>query len=85
MFDSQRVIDDYMDLQQWRTCYRSLFRVTALLNDSNTLVLGKKKRIILGVQSAIISALIVAFIQITVILLYDFILTLLMHNLYMLR
>jgi hypothetical protein len=42
MFDSQRVIDDYMDLQQWRTCYRSLFRVTALLNDSKTLVLGKK-------------------------------------------
>lgn len=34
------VIDDYMDLQQWRTCYRSLFRVTSLLNDSKSLVLG---------------------------------------------
>ena len=41
MFDSQRVIDDYMDLQQWRTCYRSLYRVTSLLRDSKGLVLGE--------------------------------------------
>ena len=40
MFDSQRVIDDYMDLQQWRTCYRSLLRVTSLLHDNEALVLG---------------------------------------------
>lgn len=41
MFDSQRVIDDYMDLQQWRTCYRSLYRVTSLLRDSKGLILGE--------------------------------------------
>lgn len=35
------VIDDYMDLQQWRTCYRSLFRVTSLLRDGKNLVLGE--------------------------------------------
>lgn len=40
MFDSQRVIDDYMDLQQWRTCYRSLLRVTTLLHEKKDLVLG---------------------------------------------
>jgi translation initiation factor 3 subunit C len=40
MFDSQRVIDDYMDLQQWRTCYRSLLRVTNILNENPSLVLG---------------------------------------------
>jgi hypothetical protein len=43
MFDSQRVIDDYMDLQQWRTCYRSLYRVTSLLRDSKGLVLGENQ------------------------------------------
>ena len=40
MFDSQRVIDDYMDLQQWRTCYRSLYRITSLLKEGKNLVLG---------------------------------------------
>ena len=40
MFDSQRVIDDYMDLNQWRTCYRSLLRVVFLLHDNKALTLG---------------------------------------------
>ena len=35
------VIDDYMDLQQWRTCYRSLYRVTSLLKESKNLILGE--------------------------------------------
>ena len=39
MFDSQRVIDDYMDLQQWRTCFRSLLRVTNLLTENKALSL----------------------------------------------
>ena len=40
MFDSQRVIDAYMDLHQWRTCYRSLLRATNLLHDHKHLQLG---------------------------------------------
>lgn len=42
-FFFQSVIDDYMDLQQWRTCYRSLFRVTSLLHESKGLILGKSR------------------------------------------
>lgn len=40
MLDSHRTIDEYMDLQQWRTCHRSLNRVVCLLEDHPTLVLG---------------------------------------------
>jgi translation initiation factor 3 subunit C len=40
MYDGARGIDDFMDVQQWRTCYRSLARITALLHASPELSLG---------------------------------------------
>jgi translation initiation factor 3 subunit C len=40
MFDSNRSIDDYMDIQQWRSCYRCLNRVVTLLAENPSLVLG---------------------------------------------
>ncbi|KAJ1423207.1 eukaryotic translation initiation factor 3 subunit 8 N-terminus-domain-containing protein, partial [Ochromonadaceae sp. CCMP2298] len=40
MLDSQRSIDDYLDAHQWRTCYRSLFRVVTLLDLNKKLSLG---------------------------------------------
>lgn len=40
MFDSHRSIDDFMELLQWRTCHRSLTRITKLLEQNNKLVLG---------------------------------------------
>lgn len=39
-YDTNRVIDDYMDLNQWRTCARSLLRVTKLLESHASLLLG---------------------------------------------
>ena len=40
MFDANRSIDDYMDIQQWRSCYRCLSRVVTLLAENKSLVLG---------------------------------------------
>lgn len=40
MYDSHRVIDDYMDLHTWRTAFRCLMRVVALLSENLELVLG---------------------------------------------
>lgn len=37
MLDSQRSIDDYLEHQQWRTCYRSLFRVVTLMEANKKL------------------------------------------------
>lgn len=39
-FDFNRSIDDYMDIQQWRSCYRCLNRVVTLLLENESLVLG---------------------------------------------
>jgi len=40
MYDATRGIDDYMDVQQWRTCYRCLTRIMSLLDATKTLSLG---------------------------------------------
>jgi translation initiation factor 3 subunit C len=40
MFDSNRLIDEFMELQQWRTCHRSLSRILKLLEQNKHLVLG---------------------------------------------
>jgi translation initiation factor 3 subunit C len=40
MYDSHRVIDDYMDRSAWRTAFRYLMRVVALLNADKGLTLG---------------------------------------------
>ena len=40
MVDSVRSIDDYMDLQQWRSCYRALNRVLVLLEENQHFQLG---------------------------------------------
>ena len=40
MFDSNRLIDEYMELQQWRTCQRSLARILKLLDENKSLTLG---------------------------------------------
>lgn len=40
MFDAQRSIDDYMDLQQWRTCFQCLTRIIALLGSHKNIILG---------------------------------------------
>ena len=37
MLDSQRSIDDYLEHQQWRTCYRSLYRVVSLMEANKKL------------------------------------------------
>lgn len=34
MFDTQKGIDDYMDHQQWNTCYRALSRVLSLIEEN---------------------------------------------------
>jgi len=39
MYDSHRVIDDFMELQEWRTCYRCLMRIVTVLNANKELVL----------------------------------------------
>jgi translation initiation factor 3 subunit C len=38
--DGARSIDDYMDVQQWRTCYRSLARIMSVLNTNQAFSLG---------------------------------------------
>jgi translation initiation factor 3 subunit C len=40
MYDAHRSIDDYMDLQRWRTCYRCLMRIVQLLDSNRSIVLG---------------------------------------------
>jgi translation initiation factor 3 subunit C len=40
MFDSNRLIDEYMELQQWRTCQRSLSRILKLIEQNKSLTLG---------------------------------------------
>jgi translation initiation factor 3 subunit C len=40
MFGSHRVIDDYMDLSQWRTCYRCLNRIVTLLDENKNIILS---------------------------------------------
>jgi len=40
MYESHHGIDDYMELHQWRTCFRYLLRITALLNANTDIVLG---------------------------------------------
>ena len=40
MYDAVRGIDDYMDVQQWRTCFRCLIRITSLLESHAGLTLG---------------------------------------------
>lgn len=37
MLDSQRSIDDYLEHNQWRTCYRSLYRVVTLIESNKKL------------------------------------------------
>lgn len=40
MYEAHHGIDDYMELHQWRNCYRYLMRITTLLNNNPELVLG---------------------------------------------
>jgi len=40
MYDSHRVIDDYMELPEWRTCYRCLTRIISLLDANRDIKLG---------------------------------------------
>lgn len=40
MYDAHRVIDDFMILSQWRTCFRCLLRVVTLLKEHSHLTLG---------------------------------------------
>ena len=40
MYDSHRVIDDYMNLQTWRTAFRCIMRVVNLLESNPSLRLG---------------------------------------------
>lgn len=40
MYDSTRGIDDYMEVQPWRTCFRCLMRITKLLESHKELSLG---------------------------------------------
>ena len=40
MFDGNRVIDEYMDLQTWRTCRQCMMRIVTLLNENQSIVLG---------------------------------------------
>ena len=39
MFDTQRGIDDFMDLAQWNSCHRALSRVISLLETNRELSL----------------------------------------------
>jgi translation initiation factor 3 subunit C len=40
MFDTNKLIDDYLDLLTWRSCYRYLTRIVRILNDRKKLVLS---------------------------------------------
>lgn len=40
MFDTNKLIDDYLDLLNWRSCYRYLTRIVRILNDRKKLVLS---------------------------------------------
>lgn len=40
MYDAHHGIDDFMELHEWRSCFRCLTRITALLNANPDLVLG---------------------------------------------
>ena len=40
MYDSHRVIDDYMDLNTWRTAFRCLKRVVSMLSENQEISLG---------------------------------------------
>ena len=40
MLDSNRAIDDYMTLDQWRACYKCVNRVVQLLEDDKSIVLS---------------------------------------------
>jgi len=40
MYESHPGIDDYMDLYEWRNCFRYLMRITTLLNANHDIVLG---------------------------------------------
>ena len=40
IFDSNKMIDDYLDLQTWRSCCRYLTRIIKILNDNKKLVLS---------------------------------------------
>jgi len=40
MFDSHRVIDDYLEIHRWRTCHRCLSRVVNLLEETPSIVLS---------------------------------------------
>ena len=40
MFDSHKAIDDYMELNKWRTCHNCMQRVVTLLEENKDIVLG---------------------------------------------
>jgi translation initiation factor 3 subunit C len=40
MFDTNRLIDDYLELLNWRSCYRHLARIVRILHDEEKLVLS---------------------------------------------
>jgi translation initiation factor 3 subunit C len=40
MFDGNRTIDEYMDLQTWRTCRNCMMRIVKLLDENKNIVLG---------------------------------------------
>lgn len=40
MYEAHHGIDDYMELQQWRNCFRCLTRITVLLNENPDIELG---------------------------------------------
>ena len=39
LFDSHRSIDDFMDLEKWRTCHRCLSRILQLLHENRDIKL----------------------------------------------
>ena len=40
MYESHPGIDDYMELHEWRNCFRYLMRITTLLNTNTDIILG---------------------------------------------
>jgi translation initiation factor 3 subunit C len=40
MFDSHRIIDDFMDLQTWRNCHSCMTRILTILDSNPKIVLG---------------------------------------------
>lgn len=40
MYDKNKVIDDYMEIQEWRTCYRCVVRIVGLLHKYPEYTLG---------------------------------------------